>query len=175
MLSIRRSTKALRAGFHRLFGVVCYHIGAHERARGRFQRVLELRGDDFTSYVYLGRLAYSFGDYAGWRRECEHARRTSPERFAKLRHPFDLHQSRTSSSVFEEAGERASWRSMSRVGGTPPDPIGIPGYSDAELLQFRGDDFSSQAERERFRGLEPLLPDEIRRVDIDDLSRRLTS
>ena len=33
---------------------VCYHV-------------LELKGDDFVTYVYLGRLAYSRGDYVGWR------------------------------------------------------------------------------------------------------------
>src|SRR5262249_50703428 len=72
----------------------------------------ELKGDDFVAYVFLGRLAYSIGDYAGWRREFEHARRTAPERYARLKNPFDLFEPRSAGAIRGEAGERATWRTV---------------------------------------------------------------
>jgi len=96
--------------------------GSRLRARPHYERVLQLRGDDFGAYVQLGRIAFSVGDYAGWRREFEHARRTDPLRFARLRHPFELFEPRLAGTNFEDsgstdsgfsgAGERATWRSL---------------------------------------------------------------
>lgn len=166
--------RSLAAGFHRVIGVGWYHLGRYERARRRFQRVLELKGDDFPAYVYLGRLAYSLGDYAGWRRECEHARRTSPERFARLKHPFELHESRATGTVFEEAGERASWRvfRVSQVSSGAHQPEQMPGLG---VDRLEGDDFLTDEERDRFRDLAPLMRDDILSVDLDELARRLIS
>lgn len=176
MLTVRSTLRWLAAGCHRIAGMGWYHCGRYERSQRHFQRVLELRGDDFAAYVYLGRLAYSLGDYAGWRRECEHARRTSPERFARLKHPFELHESRTDSPVFEEAGERASWRMfrVSQVGTTPPTEArrALPGFAAPPLPS---DDCSSAEERRRFHGLGPLMRAEIESVDLDELARKLVS
>ncbi|MCA8942215.1 MAG: hypothetical protein KDB80_06600 [Planctomycetes bacterium] len=176
MSTIRSCLRAIAAACHRVAGIGWFHGGRYERARRHFQRVLELRGDDFSAYVYLGRLAYSLGDYAGWRRECEHARRTSPERFARLKHPFELLESRSSGAVFEEAGERASWRMyrVSQVGTTPPSEASrsLPEFAAPPLP---ADDFVSAEERARFRNLAPLMRHEIAAVDLDDLARRLGS
>ena len=86
----RRLRTRGRAACHRLLGRLLFRCGRLQPARQQFERVLDLRGDDFQAYVHLGRIAYKLGDYAGWRRECGHARRTAPERFARLRHPFEL-------------------------------------------------------------------------------------
>lgn len=102
--------------------------GSRLRARPHYERVLQLKGDDFDAYVHLGRIAFAVGDYAGWRREFEHARRTDPLRFARLRHPFELFEPRLAGTNFEgnasansgsagDAGftgdsERATWRSL---------------------------------------------------------------
>ena len=54
---------------HGLAGRVWFRLGNAGRATHHFERVLTMRGDDFSSYVYLGRLAYFCGDYPAWRRE----------------------------------------------------------------------------------------------------------
>ncbi|MEO6597613.1 MAG: hypothetical protein ABIP94_22950 [Planctomycetota bacterium] len=89
--------------------------------------MLVLRGADFSAYVHLGRIAFDTGDYAGWRREFEHARRADPYRFARLRHPFELFEPRLAGTDFDgidfderdcddrgfdDTGARAMWRSL---------------------------------------------------------------
>src|SRR5687768_9463026 len=100
------------ATWHRSCGRLWFRLNAHDRARRHFERVLQLLGDDFVAYVYLGRIAYGLGDYAGWRREFEHARRTEPERFARLKYPFELFEPRAAGALLEEASERATWRTV---------------------------------------------------------------
>lgn len=176
------TVRSAGAAWHRLAGAAWFRLGRTERARGHFERVLELRGDDFAAYVYLGRIAYSVGDYAGWRREYEHARRTSPERYARLKHPFELFEPRAAGALREEAGERATWRTVK----VPPDgdPMASGNGLEARILRGDvaslfgrgrrgGDDCGSAAERQKFRSLGPIRRAEVVDVDIDDLSRRL--
>jgi hypothetical protein len=175
MLRLRTAFRAFVAAVHKWIGGAWFHVGRHDRSRRHFERVLELRGDDFTAYVYLARLAYSTGDSAGWRRECEHARRTSPERYARLKHPFELFEPR-GGVLLGDGGERATWRSFG------PGRVGMPQSARrrrrrgacAQPEDRLGDDFDSEAERDRFRELGPVTLDEIRDVDLDDLSQRLS-
>jgi hypothetical protein len=183
---------------HKLVGVALFQMRLYERSRRRFERVLEIKGDDFFAYVYLGRIAYNLGDRAGWRRECEHARRASPQRYAKLKHPFELFEPRAAGNISEEAGERATWRaiSTSRVGSSWEDPymddsgfdepsaaddggqeFGLTGSESCLSGPTRlfGDDFSSEEERRRFRELKAIDSDDLRRVNLDELLRQLTA
>ena len=122
MPSLGRLLQRLKASFHALCGWVLFRAGCRLRARKHFEQVLLLRGCDFGAYVHLGRIAFAIGDYAGWRREFEHARRTDPAKFARLRHPFELFEPRLAGTSYEDAsfgddgfhgaGERATWRSL---------------------------------------------------------------
>lgn len=118
----------ISAAFHALAGRLTYRLGWRLRARQHFEQVLMLRGDDFGAYVHLGLIAFGAGDYAGWRREYEHARRTDPDRFGRLRHPFELFEPRLAGTEFDGTRERATWRSMRPLGG------GV-----ARRLNLRGD------------------------------------
>jgi hypothetical protein len=125
---VGRILQLLRARFHSLCGWMWFRGGSRLRARPHYERVLQLKGDDFDAYVHLGRIAFAVGDYAGWRREFEHARRTDPLRFARLRHPFELFEPRLAGTNFDDqassgsglgvdpgftgASERATWRSL---------------------------------------------------------------
>ena len=84
----------LRARAHRTCGWIAYQLGWAMAARRQYERVLTLMGADFRAYVGLGRIAFDEGDYTGWRREFEYARRTDPIRFARLRHPLELFEPR---------------------------------------------------------------------------------
>lgn len=95
-----------------MLGWTAYQLGRAATARRHYERVLVLRGSDFRAYVQLGRIAFDQGDYAGWRREFEHARRTDPARFARLQHPLELFEPRL-------AGTRLDLRSLRRP---PEDP-----------------------------------------------------
>ncbi|MDO8361287.1 MAG: hypothetical protein Q7V88_00175, partial [Actinomycetota bacterium] len=106
----------VKARIHSLCGWLCFRVGCRAAARGHYERVLQLRGDDFAAYVHLGRIAFSVGDYAGWRREFEHARRADPERFTRLRHTFELFEPRIAGTNFDDTGERATWRSLRPFG-----------------------------------------------------------
>jgi hypothetical protein len=181
----------LLAHWHGLCGRVLYRTGSIASARRHFERVLHLRGDVFSAYVYLGRLAWCLGDYAGWRREFEHARRTDPEAFARLRHPFELFEPRAAGLPHDDAGERATWRAV-RPGtaGSIRRVNRGDGLHDAQLFaapenqteleatqQENGsamDDFLSPGERARFRHLAPIGRDDLAAVDVDEICRRLT-
>lgn len=180
------------SAWHALAGRATYHLGLLRRSRGHFQRQLELQGDVFSAYVHLGRLAWLLGDYTGWRREFEHARRTDPLRFSRLRHALDPRQPQAGSMALDDAGERATWRAIRSTGpqGTrnratdtmressrneptrswlPTDPARNPAQAS------RVDDCSDDVERERFARLGPIRPGELLGVDMDALSRRLGS
>ncbi len=188
----------ISAAMHKLVGATLFQMRLYERSRRSFERVLEIKGDDFFAYVYLGRIAYNLGDRAGWRRECEHARRASPQRYAKLKHPFELFEPRAAGSISEEAGERATWRaiSTSRVGSAWEESyLDDSGFEDGEAeegegrdfglagsepcpdgpTRLFGDDFSSEEERRRFRELGVIRRDEVKRVNLDELVRQLTA
>lgn len=104
--------RGLLANVHSGCGWIAYRCRCPALARRHYERVLVLRGSDFGAYVHLGRIAFASGDYAGWRREFEHARRTDPERFARLRQPFELFEPRLAGTDFDETGDRATWRSL---------------------------------------------------------------
>lgn len=151
----------LRGFLHSLAGRAWFRIGKVSRARYHFERVLALRGDDFRAYLCLGRLAYCSGDYAAWRREYEHARRTCPERFARVWHPFDLIEPRAAGVLLQETGERATWRATH--------------LAPAAMIRTRiPDDFRTEAERCAFRSLDPIKAEEIEAVDLDELAERLS-
>jgi tetratricopeptide (TPR) repeat protein len=183
---LRTALCSLAACAHRLAGRAWFRLGNFERARESFERVLELKGDDFVAYVYLGRLAYTLGDYAGWRREYEHARRTSPEQYARLQNPFDLFEPRSAGALREETGERATWRTVkiqqtSGVGGANQGE-GLRARSsraracpDGARVRRYGDDFVSDAERERFRGEPPIAASDLSHLDIDHLIDKIAN
>lgn len=162
----RSLIRNLRGRLHGLAGRFWFRIGRVSRARYHFERVLALRGDDFRAYICLGRLAYCSGDYAGWRREYEHARRTCPERYARIWHPFDLIEPRVAGTLVEETGERATWRRTHLAPATMIRTMIRP-------IAAR-DDLDTEGERWRFRALGPISPEEIEATDVDDLARRLS-
>jgi hypothetical protein len=192
--------RRLLACVHGTCGRLWFRLGSPVRARAHFERVLDLGGSAFSAYVWLGRTAYAEGDYAGWRREMEHARRADPERFARLSHPFELFVQRPTGGPFADAGERATWRAMRSPAGqrgpvraielptersdmaasaSRPQPAeqngtadGTAGCSDRMDRVF-GDDFASDAERERFRRLGPIDSRKMTAADLDDICRRL--
>ena len=98
--------------WHKVAGRIWFRLGRAERSRRHFEQVLLLRGDDFTAYLYLASIAYSARDYSGWRRELAHAERTAPQRYAQLKFPFELFEPPQDDRLFEEAGERATWRAF---------------------------------------------------------------
>jgi len=176
----RTPLSRLRGALHGLLGRICFRLGSVGRARRHFERVLELRGDNFTAYLYLSRLAYTVGDYAGWRRELEHARRTSPERFAQQKFPFELFEPLAAGTILEETGERATWRAMrvSSVGrpgeGEMLGERGLSACPDGSLRRY-GDDFCSDHEREKFSTLPPIDSADIAGADMDRLLKDLSS
>ncbi len=178
-MSLPRSNplRSLVVLWHRVSGVTLFQCARYERSRRHFERILEHHGDDFGAYVHLGRIAYTMGDYSGWRRECEHAQRTSPERYARLKHPFELFAPRAAGTLHEETEQRATWQAMEgeTLCGTFEDPVERShGSSRVGIPRRRfGDDFNSAAEREKFRSLIPIQSDEIDRTDLDDLTRQL--
>lgn len=128
MPSLSRMFRIARATAHSAGGWLAYKLGWHGTARRQFERVLLLRGANFLAYVHLGRIAFDHGDYAGWRREFEHARRTDPIRFARLRHPIELFEPRLAGTQFEgnheldsfqAADSRATWRALHPFGPAP--------------------------------------------------------
>lgn len=114
---VGRALRSLAAHYNSWCGWVAYRLGWTTAARRHYERVLVLRGSDFTAYVQLGRISFALGDYAGWRREFEHARRADPHRFARLRHPFELFEPRLAGTDFDDTGERATWRETRPFGG----------------------------------------------------------
>ncbi len=200
MSTVGSLLRALAARFHGTWGWLAYRVGCRRAARAHFERVLLLRGADFRAYVHLGRIAFDAGDYAGWRRELEHARRLDPERFARLRHPLELFEPRLAGTSlerlgdgvvdFDGTGDRATWRSLrssngaraargdgADVDGSLPglDARNLPHFSaDVDRDADERDDCASADERTRFRELGPIAPAELARCDLDELLRRLS-
>lgn len=186
-----RRPRRIALAWHRLAGWVCFRIGAWERARRQFEQVVRLAGEDFDALVWMGRVAYKLGDYAGWKRECARARVSDPVRYARLRHPFELFEPRAAANAdvrdggLDPLGEsRSSRRFQGDAENGDADansdarrgaiarlrPFGaLDGASAASIA----DDFSSEAERSRFRPFPPIDGGAIAQVDLDDLARRL--
>jgi hypothetical protein len=201
MPTTRRSPlRALAATVHRTVGWCLFRIGAHERARARFEQVLELRGDDFWAYVHLALVAYKLGEYGCWQRECAQARRTDPARYARLKHPFELFDPGAASpggaartmppSLLPyrpvrrglptgperdaDAGLAPRAEPAARSLSEPPRaPDEVRGSPDLARSRPGGDDFSSDVERARFAGLAPIDAAAIAATDLDELQRQL--
>ena len=178
---VRPTLRTLATTWHKVAGRVAFCVGRRARARHHFERVLELKGDDFAAYVYLGRLALHRGDIDACRREYEHARRIAPERFARLRVARPRPEPRLRGTLVEEASERATWVtpkvSLSDRGGPLAE---LRAHASEDLgschdpgLLFFGDDFLSETEREKFRNLPPLRPEDLAATDLNELLRRL--
>ena len=125
MQCLRRFTRLALATAHSALGSACYRLGWSGFARQQFERVLLLRGANFRAYVFLGRIAFDLGDYGSWRRELEHARRTDPIRFSRLRHAIELFEPRLAGTQFDRSPEldgyhaadsRATWRALHPFG-----------------------------------------------------------
>lgn len=182
MSGVGRFLRTLQAAAHAATGWLAYRFGCHEFARRRFERVLLLRGADFVAYVHLGRIAFDLGDYASWRREFEHARRTDPARFARLRHPLELFEPRLAGTQidlpdgtrdFDGTGGRATWRALhplanekGRRGPRPGPDLGVG--ADFDTLLPGGDvldtDVRGGDPTEELRGLGGAIP---RRADAE--------
>ncbi|MGK0304232.1 MAG: hypothetical protein ACI89X_005140, partial [Planctomycetota bacterium] len=168
MHSLSRIFRVARATAHSTGGWLSYKLGWHGTARRQFERVLLLRGADFRAYVHLGRIAFDHGDYAGWRREFEHARRTDPIRFARLRHPIELFEPRLAGTQFEGSHEldsfqaadsRATWRALHPFG---PDPFrgGRDGLEDGRADDGRSPDgFGRGTDLPLAPGYDPMSPE----------------
>jgi hypothetical protein len=200
MLSFLQSLcRAVAAAWHRVWGRFWFRLSSPDRARAHFERVLHLQGDDFQAYVYLGRLAYAQGDYSGWRREFEHARRTDPQRFERLGEVGELFALHGRAGA-QEAADRATW---SRPGSARQEPrsadagegpnawwhpsreawpsaaTGEPEvtwdpavFRPRHRHRRRRDDCANERERQRFARLGPIRRDELRHADVDELARR---
>lgn len=125
MQCLRRFTRLALATAHSALGSACYRLGLNKFARQQFERVLLLRGANFRAYVILGRIAFDLGDYSSWRRELEHARRTDPIRFSRLRHAIELFEPRLAGTQLDRGHEldgyhaadsRATWRTLHPFG-----------------------------------------------------------
>ncbi len=169
-----RVIRSTRTIWHRMGGRVCFRLRRAAAARRHFEQVLLLKGDDFVAYFYLARLAFAAGDNISYHRELAHATRTSPTRMAKIRYLFDYFEpTPADDGLFGETGERATWKAfrMSSVVGADRvpgerSPSSCPG---GDLRRY-GDDFSSPQERERFADLPAIPPEDVARVDLDQLS-----
>ena len=197
---LSRPMRRIQAIYHSICGRIAWRCRRTDSARHHFERALMMGGYAFSAYLYLGRIALSEGDYAGYRREMGNARACDPDRFTRLRLPTEGLEPRTAGTPFEETAQRATWRSARsgnnqtrrptvRSAELPTDfsADNVHPTLDAqidELVQFidseslelqekpRTDDFNSWTERERFRHLPPIDKDAIRQVDIDDIVRK---
>jgi hypothetical protein len=195
---VGRLARRLAAAFHTVCGRIAFRCGGTACARRHFERVLSLGGDEFTSFVHLGRIALRDGDFAGYRREMANARACDPERYARLRPTVEGLEPRLPGTPFDETGERATWRSVRPTGnilrrtavhsaeipleGLQPDAVDEMQHLHAEAHETdlagrepaRCDDFSSAAERDRFRARPPIRREDVSAADLDELLRRLS-
>ena len=121
VLSLRRRLVSL---VRSLLGRAQYRLGALASARHSFERVLELMGDDFVAYVHLGLIARSRGDRAGASREFDNARRTDPERYARLRLPREIDAAALEPLL---SWDRSFWSPVPAVPEAPPPGDGQRG------------------------------------------------
>ena len=172
--SLLRPIRTIVTFWHRMAGRMYFRLKCPERARRHFEQVLILNGDDFVSYFYLARLAYSDGDTAGYESELARAKRTSPERMKKIRYLFDYFEPTAAKPPTSEESEgRTTWAiRMSSVRGLDslPAPVNSPRERGMHScpegeLHYYGDDFSSPEERSRFSKLPPITTEEISEVD----------
>lgn len=172
--SLPRPLRRIHTTWHKFAGRVLYGLGRREAARGHFERVLQLGGDDFIAYFMLGRIAQRAGDLETFQREMENARRTSPRRFARSGAPnTPLFDAVPLSEIRRETDQRATWEapSMTRVMDDEfaQAASGTASCRGGNLRRF-GDDFSSGRERQHFSKLPPICAEDLAEVDIDKLA-----
>lgn len=151
---IRQFWYRLSARAHLRRGVKLYRDGQFAPAVTHLQTALLLGGPSFTAHLHLGKIFLRLGRFDRARREFDQARRLDPARFAARGLPED---------VLLEMAQRFY----------QPLWAGPRADEDEDLEMLPGDDFSSDAERDRFRILPPIEPEDVEDVDLEDLARRL--
>jgi hypothetical protein len=180
--------RRVAVAWHRLAGWTCFRFRALERARRHFERVIALVGEDFRALVWLGRIAHKLHDYGGWKRAFARARRCDPARYQQLKHPFELFDTRGGDelealdTVFDPAAVPLIPRPLAGDDGDPErggdgrrgTAARLRAALDGGSAAAVADDFVSESERARFRGLAPIEPGTAKQVDLDELARRLS-
>ncbi|MDA0372736.1 MAG: hypothetical protein O2865_03025 [Planctomycetota bacterium] len=136
--------------------------------------MLRLRGEDFGAHVRLAQIAYRFGDYSSWQRECAEARQIDPVRFAELGHPFELHDGRSHAerSARTDRGHEASRANLGRAAGVESGGVADIEGRAAGMVGLGGDDCSTEEERRRFERLGPIRAEQLAGLDVDELLRQ---
>lgn len=136
--------------------------------------MLRLRGEDFGAHVRLAQIAYRFGDYASWQRECAEARRIDPVRFTELGHPFELYDGRSHAERTTRAdrGHEASRTSLGRAAGVESGGVADLEGRTTGVVGLGGDDCSTEEERRRFERMGPIRAEQLAGLDVDELLRR---
>lgn len=179
MVSIGRWLRNLAARLHGAAGWLAYRLGSRRLAARCFERVLQLRGADFSAHVHLGRIAFDTGDYARWRRELTHAQRLDADRFARLRHPLEPIEPRLAGTAFarrerldddfDDAGERATWQSLRGPGPMAQQARSEPADGGLEAL-LGGFDAHAEAALDRRPDYDAPAPSDRPRRQRDDCS-----
>lgn len=145
----------MAAKAHLRRGVRLYRAGHFAPAVAHIQTAVILSGPTFEAHLYLGKIYLRLGRFDRARREFAQARFLDPARFAAKGLPED---------VLLQMAQRfyqplwAGFRTSEEDDLAPEQPL---------------DDFSSAAERERFRALPPIDPDDLGDIDLEDLANRL--
>lgn len=125
-------------------------------AAGRvFERLLAVDPGNWSALYHLGAIEVLTGSREHGIAWLDAARRADPLRFAASDLPAALK---------EEVLGRA--RRPVSVASTPTEPVPIA------VPHPESGDFSGPEERERFAGLDPISPDDVAEVDLDELIRR---
>lgn len=139
----------LRASITLRSGIRMYQAGHLQQATERLEASLALAGPSYDAHLHLGRIHLRQGQFDRARQEFAQARFLDPRRFAADGVPEAL----------LEAAERIY---------QPAFTIEAEAEFDEDLGPF--DDFSSAAERERFRNLPAIQTCEIESVDWERLA-----
>ncbi len=148
LVHLRRGTSLYRQG---RFGPAASHL--HE--------ALFLGGPSFTAHLFLGRIYLRLNRFERARQELARARFLNPGRFAAQVLPEDL--------LLEmiERVLRPGPHGGCAAAGPEPAPQRFVAHREA------ADDFSSPAERDRFRALPPIQPEDSENLNWGELGRLL--
>lgn len=144
------------AALHLARGKQLYARGRFAAAGAHVQRALTLHGPSFDAHLCLGKIYMRLSRYDRARREFALARYLDPGRFAAQGLPED---------ILLEMAQRFYQPLWSQK---PPRDASTVGRGDARGMRSTPrivDDFSSAAERERFRVLPPIHPSDIDEID----------
>lgn len=145
----------MAAKAHLRRGVRLYRVGRFAPAVAHIQTAVLLSGPTFEAHLYLGKIFLRVGRFDRARREFAQARFLDPSRFAAKGLPED---------VLLQMAQRfyqPLWAGLRTNEEDRAEEMGP------------GDDFSSLAERERFRILPPIGPDDLDDMDYEELANRL--